>query len=432
MNIILPLISIGFLLVVSAFFSGSETALTAVSKARMHHLANEGSRRAGHVNALIAQRERFLGSVLLGNNFVNILASALATSVALSIFAEGGVVIATLAMTCIVLIFAEVLPKTLAITQADRMALAVAPSLLVIVRILSPIVVTVQFIVARMLGAVKMSNVQENLALVAQEEIRGTIELHHREGTMGREHRHMLDGILDLHELHVSDAMVHRKNMVVVDAGSDIESTVELMLSSGHTRFPVWKDDPENIVGILHMKDLLRILSERHGVLNGLEVMALATEPWFVPDATTLEEQIRAFRERRTHFALVVDEYGTLEGLITFEDILEEIFGDIAESFDSHTPDDIRRQSDGSYTIDGWTPIREINRELDWNLPDDVATTIAGLVIHEARTIPEVGQIFLFHGFKFEVLRRHRNQITALSVMPPKSDPQMDGSNMRA
>ena len=432
MNIILPLIGIGFLLVVSAFFSGSETALTAVSKARMHHLANEGSQRAGYVNALIAQRERFLGSVLLGNNFVNILASALATSVALSIFAEGGVVIATLAMTCIVLIFAEVLPKTLAITQADRMALAVAPSLLVIVRILSPIVVTVQFIVARMLGAVRMSDVQENLALVAQEEIRGTIELHHREGVMGREHRHMLDGILDLHELHVSDAMVHRKNMVVVDAGSDIESTVELMLSSGHTRFPVWKDDPENIVGILHMKDLLRILSERHGVLNGLEVMTLATEPWFVPDTTTLEEQIRAFRERRTHFALVVDEYGTLEGLITFEDILEEIFGDIAESFDSHTPDDIRRQSDGSYTIDGWTPIREINRELDWNLPDDVATTIAGLVIHEARTIPEVGQIFLFHGFKFEVLRRHRNQITALSVMPPKSNPQMDGSNMRA
>lgn len=432
MNITLPLIGIVLLLVASAFFSGSETALTAVSKARMHHLANEGSRRAGHVNALIAQRERFLGSVLLGNNFVNILASAMATSVALSIFAEGGVVIATLAMTATVLVFAEVLPKTFAIAQADRMALAVAPSLLVLVRILSPIVVTVQFVVARMLGAVSMSDAQANSALAAHEEIRGTIELHHREGAVGREHRHMLDGILDLHELHVSDTMVHRKNMVMVDAGSTIESTVKLMLSSGHTRFPVWKDDPENIVGILHMKDLLRVLSERHGVLDGLETMALATKPWFVPDTTTLDEQIRAFRERRTHFALVVDEYGTLEGLITFEDILEEIFGDIAETFDSLMPEDIRRQSDGSYNIDGWTPIREINRELDWNLPDDVATTIAGLVIHEARTIPEVGQIFLFHGFKFEVLRRHRNQITALRVIPPKLNPKIAGNNARA
>ena len=422
MNITLALSAIALLLAVSAFFSASETALTAVSKARMHHLAGEGSRRAEHVNALIAQRERFLGSVLLGNNFVNILASALATAVALQIWDEGAVAIATVATTLVVLIFAEVMPKTVAINQADRVALTVAPILRVLVLVLFPIVGAVQFVVAGILRIAGMRDAPVKSALAAHEEIRGTIELHHSEGAVGREHRHMLGGILDLHELQVADAMIHRKNMVAIDAGAPLEENLDVMLSSGHTRYPVWKDDPENIVGVLHLKDLMRAFSERHGSLEGVNIMDLIAPPWFVPDTTTLDEQVRAFRERRAHFALVVDEYGTLEGIITLEDILEEIFGDIGEAYDTHMPAGIRRQSDGSFNIDGWTPVREINRELDWDLPDDNATTIAGLVIHEARTIPEIGQKFLFHGFKFEVLRRHRNQIMALRVTPPNRE----------
>jgi Mg2+/Co2+ transporter CorB len=257
-------------------------------------------------------------------------------------------------------------------------------------------------------------------SMTAQEEIRGAIELHHQEGTVEREHRDMLGGILDLANLQVADVMVHRKNMEVLDGGAEPEELISRMLGSTHSRFPIWRDDPENIVGVLHLKDVLRVMLESGAQAKALNVMALATQPWFIPDTTTLEEQLRAFLDRREHFALVVDEYGVLQGLITLEDILEEIVGDIAEERNVHVPENIRPQADGSYNIDGWTPVRDLNRELEWNLPDELATTVAGLVIHEARIIPEVGQVFAFFGFKFEILRRQRNQIMALRITPPK------------
>jgi Mg2+/Co2+ transporter CorB len=405
---------------------GSETALTAVSKARMHHLANEGSRRAKQVSYLISDRERLIGALLLGNTFVNILASALATSVALALFDEGGVVIATLAMTAIILIFAEVLPKTVAIRRTDRMALAVAYSVRVLVALLTPILRAVQFIVWGVLRIFGLRQEEALPVLTASEEIRGAIDLHHREGTVEREHRDMLGGILDLAELKIADVMVHRKNMEVLDGGAPPEELVEIVLSSAHTRFPIYRDDPENIIGVLHVRDLLRVLMDRRGSLDNFDIMTLASEPWFVPDATTLEEQLKAFRDRREHFALVVDEYGVLQGLVTMEDILEEIFGNIAEEHDQAAPEGIRPQADGSYNVDGWTPIRDLNRVLQWNLPDDAATTIAGLVINEARAIPEVGQVFSFYGFKFEILRRQRNQIMALRIIPPPPEIEDD------
>lgn len=416
----LDLLAIAALLAASAFFSGSETALTAVSKVRMHHLSQEGSRHAAHVLTLIANRESLIGAILLGNNFVNILASALATSLALEFFDEGGIVVATIAMTAFILIFSEVMPKTVAITYTDRMALLVARPIRILVLLLAPIVAVVKFIVWRILYLFGIRSTGEIPVLTAHEELRGAIDLHHQEGGVESEHRHMLGGILDLSELKVEDVMVHRKNMVTIDAGANLEETVEVALSSGHTRIPVWKDEQENIIGVLHIKDLLRFLTASRGSMEGLDIMALATEPWFVPETTTLEEQVHAFRERRAHFALVVDEYGTIEGLITLEDILEEVFGNIAEVYDDILPQEIRQQPDGSYNIDGWTPVREINRELNWELPDEDATTLAGLVINEARTIPDVGQKFAFHGFKFQVLRKQRNQITALKVTPPK------------
>jgi Mg2+/Co2+ transporter CorB len=262
--------------------------------------------------------------------------------------------------------------------------------------------------------------------LTAQEEIRGAVELHHQEGGVEREHRDMIGGILDLADLQVSDVMVHRKNMEILDGGASVEDIMANVLSSAHTRFPIYRDDPENIVGVLHVKDLVRIMVERDCALNDLDIPALASEPWFVPETTSLEEQLRAFRDRHEHFALVVDEYGVLQGLVTLEDILEEIFGNIAEEHDLHIPEGVRPQADGSYNIDGWIPIRDLNREFDWNLPDEDATTIAGLVIHEARVIPEVGQVFSFFGYKFEILRRQRNQIVALRVTPLKREPVDD------
>ncbi len=424
LDLTLSLLAIAALLAMSAFFSASETALTAVSKARMYHLANEGSAAAKQVNRLIGERERMIGAVLLGNTFINIFASALATSVAISIFPEDGVVIATIGMTITILIFSEVLPKTLAIARTDRIALGVAYPLRLAIVLLGPVVGAVQFVVWRLL---KLFGLRESVGepvLTAHEEIRGAIDLHHQEGTVEREHRDMLGGILDLAELRVADIMIHRKNMEVIDGGDPVEEIVERIIASSHTRFPVYRDDPENIVGVLNAKDLLRTLIQQRGSLKNIDIMALATQPWFVPDTTTLQEQLDAFRERRGHFALVVDEYGVLQGLVTLEDILEEIFGGLAEEHkQSSSSDGIRKQADGSYNIDGWISIRDLNRELEWSLPDEEATTIAGLVIHEARVIPEVGHVFSFYGFKFEVLRRQRNQIMALRITPPR---QMD------
>jgi Mg2+/Co2+ transporter CorB len=357
---------------------------------------------------------------------VNILASALATDVSLKLFPEGGIVIATILMTAFILIFAEVLPKTLAIARTDRMALQVAVPVRLFVALLAPIVATVQFVVWRLLYLFGLREGAGKPVLTAQEEIRGAVELHHQEGGVEREHRDMIGGILDLVDLQISDVMVHRKNMEILDGSASTEDIIASVLSSAHTRFPIYRGDPENIVGVLHVKDLVRMMVERQGSLKNLDIPALASEPWFVPETTTLEEQLRAFRDRREHFALVVDEYGVLQGLVTLEDILEEIFGKIAEEHDQHTPEGIRPQADGSYNVDGWVPIRELNRELDWTLPDENATTIAGLVIHEARVIPEVGQVFSFFGHKFEILRRQRNQIMALRITPMNAEPVDD------
>ncbi len=423
MTLSLPLsvLAIIALLFLSAFFAASETALTAVSKARMHHLAGEGSWAARQVNELISDRERLIGAILLGNTFVNILASVLATSTFAELFPKGAVAIITLAMTAVILIFAEVLPKTIAIARTDRAALVLAFPVRVIVTLLAPVVATVRFFVWIILRVFGLSHAGAKPAMTAQEEIRGAIELHHQEGTVEREHRDMLGGILDLADLQVADVMVHRKNMEVLDGGAEPEELISRILASTHSRFPIWRDDPENIVGVLHVKDVLRVMLESGAQPRAVNIKALATQPWYIPDTTTLEEQLRAFLDRREHFALVVDEYGVLQGLITLEDILEEIVGDIAEKRNVHVPENIRPQADGSYNVDGWTPVRDLNRELEWNLPDELATTVAGLVIHEARIIPEVGQVFSFFGFKFEILRRQRNQIMALRITPPNA-----------
>ncbi len=408
------------LIAFSAFLSGSETALTAVSRARMHQLEKDGSRAARRVNALLSDRQNMIGAILLGNTFASILASSLATALLASRFGDRSVAITTIIMTFFVLVFAEILPKTLAIARTDRFALAVARVLLPVVRVLGPVVDSVQFLVWRVLGVVGVHEEARPVPLMPpHDEIRGTVELHHQEGTVEREHRDMIGGILDLQDLKVGDVMVHRKNMAAIDAAESPPELFESVLRADHTRVPVWRDTPDNIIGILHTKTVMREFVRRKGQFQGFDILSLLDESWFVPDTTTLEEQLDAFRERRSHFALVVDEYGTLQGLITLTDIFEEIFGHIPEEPGNRTGPTFRPQTDGSYLIEGVTPVRELNRELEWDLPDDEATTVAGLVIHEARTIPDVGQRFAFYGFKFEILRRQRNQITLLRVTPP-------------
>ena len=417
LTLLFSLIAIVGLLVLSALFSGSETALTASNQARIHHLLRKGNKRARTVTRLMKTREQLIGAILLGNNLVNILASALATSILIGFFGDIGVAIATVVMTTLVLIFSEILPKTYALSNADRVALGVAPVIRILVAFFSPITRALNLVVGatlRLFGA----GAGSPKVVTASEEIRSTIALRAQEGEVVKHERDMLGSVLDLTDVQVDEVMVHRRNMFAVNADDATSSLVEQILSSPYTRVPVWRDDPDNIVGIVHVKDLLKALHVHRGPLDDLDVTPVVGEPWFVPETTSLRQQLNAFRRRRAHVALVVDEYGTLMGLVTLEDILEEIVGDIADEHDVPAPT-VRALGDGSYIVEGGTTIRDLNRLFDWNLPDEEAATVAGLVIYNARVIPEAGQMFTFHDFRFEVLQRRRNQIVSLRVTPP-------------
>jgi Mg2+/Co2+ transporter CorB len=417
----LDLLVVFVCLLLSTFFAGSETALTASSRASMARLEKHGNRRAATVNRLLASRERLIGALLLGNNAVNIAASALATSILLVWFGSAGVVYATIAMTMLIVVFAEVLPKTAAFNSPDRIALLVARPMEIIVKLLGPVLMAIEALVRWLLRHIGMKVGEDQAVLSAHEELRGAVDLFHSEGEVEKHDRDMFGGVLELRDLVVSDVMVHRTNMITLNADDRPDDIVNAVIASPVTRIPLWRGNPENIVGILHVKDLLRSLHAVDGNASKIDIAALLMAPWFVPDMRPVSEQLRAFRRRKTPFALVVDEYGEVEGLVTLEDILEEIVGDMADEHDVAMPG-VRRQPDGSVNVDGAVSIRDLNRVMDWNLPDEEATTIAGLVIHEARSIPDVGQNFTFHGFRFRVLRRSRNRITALRIQPlPKA-----------
>ena len=404
-------------LLLSAFFAGAETAFTAASRARMLALENAGDARARLVNAILASRERFIGAMLIGYNIVAIGASAFTTSVLTTLFGKSGVLYATGVMSVLVIIFAEVLPKTLAINKPDSAALVMARPVAFAVALLGPAALAIEALVRGMLRPFGVRIGERQTILSATDEIRGQVALLHREGGVAKAERDMLGGLLDLSDLTVSEVMVHRTKMRTIDADLPSEEIVRAVLASPYTRMPLWRGTTENIVGVLHAKDLLRALDAAGGDASGLRVEALALETWFVPDTTSLRDQLKAFLTKKTHFALVVDEYGEVMGLVTLEDILEEIVGDIADEHDV-TVSGVRPQGDGSVHADGSVPIRDLNRAMDWDLPDDEATTIAGLVIHEARAIPDTGTAFNFHGFRFQVLRKARNRITALRITP--------------
>lgn len=409
-------VGVVILLVLSAFFSGSETALTAASKAKMHTLEQDGNLRAQQVNRLLNRPERIIGTVLLGNNLVNIFASALTTSLMIRLSGEAGVLYATITMTLLVVIFCEVLPKTYAIAFPDRVALFIAPVMRVLIWVLRPLMMVIDYVVRQLLRLTP-SRKDDEANILASHELRGTIELSTREGAVDRGDAKRLGGILDLKELQVDEIMVHRMEMETINADDPPQKIVDDVLRSQYTRVPVWREEPDNIIGVLHSKDLLAALGRGGWDVDALDVLALTSAPWFVPDTTSVHAQLNAFLERKNQLALVVDEYGEVQGLITLEDILEEIVGQIADEHDIGGIT-IRPQPDGTVNVDGGVAVRDINREMDWDLPDDEAVTVAGLVIHEAQAIPEPGQAFTFYGYRFEILRKSRNRITALRIKP--------------
>lgn len=406
-----------FCLFLSAFFSASETAMTTSSRATMHRLEQQGDKRAAIINRLQAARERLIGAMLVGNNVVNIAASALATGVLTAWFGDVGVIYATGIMTLLVVIIAEVLPKTAAINAPDRIALAFARPINISVKLFTPLLIAVEGSVRFILLFFGIRVGENQAILSAHEELRGAVDLLHREGGVEKLDRDMVGGVLDLRELDVTDVMIHRTKMLTVNCDAPPADIVNAVMSSPVTRLPLWSGKPENIIGMLHAKNVLRALQAVGGDPEKADLRAIITPPWFVPDTTPLYEQLKEFRRRKTPLALVVDEYGEVMGLVTLEDILEEIVGDITDEHDVVVPG-VKRQPDGSVLVDGGVPIRDLNRALDWTLPDEEATTIAGLVIHEARQIPEAGQSFTFHGFRFRVLRRMRNRITELRITP--------------
>ncbi|MBL8643486.1 MAG: HlyC/CorC family transporter [Rhodospirillaceae bacterium] len=415
-------ITILILLTVAAFLSAAETALTAASKPLLHQLHEDGDKRAGTVTRLLDHRERMISTVLLGNNLVNILASALTTSAMIEAFGDEGVFYATAIMTVLVVIYGEILPKTYALLHTTTVALYTGGVMSVLVAIFHPFNIAVEYFVN---GALRMFGLTAGSSRSAQQilaELRGTIELQMADKDIKEEVRHeraMLRSVLDLTDVEVGEIIVHRKKVVTLDADLPIADIIEQVAASPYSRIPLWREQPDNIVGVLHAKNLLRAIESAAGAPEQVDVVALATPPWFIPNTTKLLDQMNAFRARREHFALVVDEYGALMGIVTLEDIIEEIVGDIRDEHDLPVAG-VRLQADGAVLIDGSVTLRDLNRELDWDLPDDKASTLAGLVLHESRTIPEPGQKFLFHGFRFEVLRRQRNQLTLIKVTPPR------------
>jgi len=408
------------LLFLSGLTSGTETAMTGASRARLRSLAEEGNRRARLVNRLLSDRERLISTLLLGNNAFNIVAAAMATELFLRLAGEAGVAYASLVMTILVVIFAEVLPKTWAIRHPEGFAITLAPIVSVFVVVLTPLTKFLGGIINIILRLFGAATSTAPLAQ-AYEEIRSTIELHKQEGEIAKHDRDMLGGILDLGEVAVADIMTHRRDMVMIDANASLDETVKLVEDNPFTRYPVWRDDPDHIVGYLHARDLLVAVKRAQETSQPVDMDTLLSEPWFIPDTTSLKGQLLAFRQRRQHLALVVDEYGSIMGLVTLEDIIEEIVGDIVDEKDIEVQG-VRVQADGSMLVDGKVTVRDLNRQFDWRLPDDEAATIAGLVIHEAQRIPEVGQAFSFHGFRFEVKARKGHQVTRLRLVPPAAE----------
>ncbi len=411
-------LAIFVLLILSAFFSGSETALTAASKHVMHQLEQNGDKRAEMVNAMHEDKERLIGAILLGNNLVNIFASALATSLLISLFGDNGVAYATLAMTFLVLVFAEILPKTYAIRNANSMALGVAPILRFVIAVFAPVTLTINALVRQVLNLFGAYVSADESREAAEEELRGAIELHDGDEASVKQERDMLRSVLELTEVQVEEIMTHRRNVEAIDIGLPSDEIVRQVLDSPYTRIPLWRDDPENIVGVLHAKALLREVMNRDGIVGDLSIEDIASTPWFVPEQTMLLDQLQAFRDRREHFALVIDEYGSNMGIVTLEDIIEEIVGDIDDEHDEQVVG-VESQPDGSFLVEGSVTIRDLNREFEWDLPDEEAATLAGLVLHESRRIPEIGQCFMFHDFRFDIVARERNQITRIRLTPP-------------
>ena len=413
-ELVILFISILLLLILSGFFSGSETALTASTRSRLTGLSNKGHKNAKTAIELLNKKESLIGAILLGNNLVNILASALATSLSIKIFGDPGVAYAVIIMTALIVIFAEILPKTYALTNSEKLALTVSPIFRPIVYLLWPVTWVMEKIVFFILSIFKIKLEKNMRVLSVEDEIRGTLDLHHKEGRLYKSDKDMVTGVLDLAEVTVEDVMVHRSNMFTVNIDDDPKKILNSVINSSFTRIPVWQNNDENIIGIIHSKHLLKIMSQNRDITRS-DMMQSLIKPLFIPETTSLKEQLKMHLNTKKKLAIVVDEYGVLMGMISLEDIMEEIVGDITDEIDEGLTTVVKNE-DGTLTINGGTEIRDINRIYNWNLPEEEANTLSGLIIHESRSFPSEGQVFNYYGFIFEILEVKDNLIHKIKV----------------
>jgi len=413
-ELVILFISILLLLILSGFFSGSETALTASTRSRLTGLSNKGHKNAKTAIDLLNKKESLIGAILLGNNLVNILASALATSLSIKIFGDTGVAYAVIVMTALIVIFAEILPKTYALTNSEKLALTVSPIFKPIVYLLWPVTWMMEKIVFFILSIFKIKLEKNMRVLSVEDEIRGTLDLHHKEGRLYKSDKDMVTGVLDLAEVTVEDVMVHRSNMFTVNIDDDPKKILNSVINSSFTRIPVWQNNDENIIGIIHSKHLLKIMSQNRDITRS-DMMQSLIKPLFIPETTSLKEQLKMHLNTKKKLAIVVDEYGVLMGMISLEDIMEEIVGDITDEIDEGLTTVVKNE-DGTLTINGGTEIRDINRIYNWDLPEEEANTLSGLIIHESRSFPTEGQVFNYYGFIFEILEVKDNLIHKIKV----------------
>jgi len=400
------------LIIISGMFSGSETSVTSVNRSKIHKLANKGDKRAKKLLHLIDKKNDLISSILVGNNIVNILASVLATAILIEYFGSNGIFYSTLVMTCLIVIFAEVLPKNIALIKADRFALFFSWPLTIFVKIFYPInliLKSLNLVIYKIFG---IDHKKKNISVT--EDIRNMIDMHEDEGDLHKDESSMINAILDLKEITVEKIMTHRKNIFSFDI-NETDKIYSIIAKSSFSRIPVWQDNPNNILGIIHAKNILSNL-DHEGKIDIKKIKESIIKPWFIPETTRVKDQLNEFINRKEKIAFVVDEYGELMGLISLEDIIEEIVGNIFDEKDFSTIG-IRRIKDNQYRIRGDVNIRDINRELDIKLPENNASTLAGYLIYKTEAFPEVGQTFKFNDIIYEILNKNKNQITQIKVV---------------
>ena len=408
-------ITLAGLILLSAFFSSSETGMMSLNRYRLKHMAQTGHKGAKRVHRLLQRTDQLIGIILIGNNFVNIFASAIATVIAIRIWGDAGIAIATVLLTIVILIFAEVTPKTLAALFPEKIAFPASYVLAPLLKILYPVVWAVNLFTGGILKLLRVS--PEDIANdhLSREELRTLVN--EAGALIPAKHKDMLVSILDLEKVTVTDIMLPRNEVVGIDLDDDLDSILRLLRNSQHTRLPVFKGDINDIQGILHLRNTTKLLQKDD--LNKDMILQLCTEPYFVPESTPLNTQLINFQKGRRRFGVVVDEYGEVLGLATLEDILEEIVGEFTTDYASTSPD-IIPQNNGTYIIDGTASLRVINKSLSWKLPIDGPKTLNGLITETLENIPDSNVCLRVGGHRVEVLQIKDNVVKAAIVHPKK------------